>query len=203
MGDTTEEGVLMTAQSATAQRAVAPADLAYVAVFAALIAALSLAPAFAIGPVPITLQTFGVALAALCLGPWRGLAAVALFVGVGVAGLPVFAGGRAGVSVLLGPTGGYVASFLVSAFLMGLAARIIVRRRKRLAALWLFLATVVVRLVAVWPLGAAGLVFGGGMGWREAFALDLTFWPGDLLKNLVAVLVAVAVHKAFPRLLGR
>lgn len=193
----------MTTQSLSVRRSLAPADLAYVAVFAALIAALSLVPGFAFGPVPITLQTFGVALAALCLGPWRGLAAVALYVGLGVAGLPIFAGGAAGVAVILGPTGGYVVSFLPSAFLMGLAARIIVRRRDRFATSWLFLATLVVRIVVVWPLGAAGLVFGAGMTWSSAFLLDLTFWPGDILKNLVAVIVAVAVHKAFPRLLGR
>lgn len=193
----------MTTQSVNSQRLVAPVDLAYISVFAALIAAFSLAPAIALGPVPITLQTFAVALAALCLGPWRGLAAVALYVAVGAAGLPVFAGGKAGIAVLLGPTGGYVASFLVSAVLMGLAARIVIRKRYRLAPLWLFLATVVVRLIVVWPLGAAGLVFGAGMTWQAAFLFDLTFWPGDLLKNLLAVFVAIAVHKAFPRLLGR
>lgn len=193
----------MTTQSLSARRSLAPADLAYVAVFAALIAALALAPAFAIGPIPITLQTFGVALAALCLGPWRGMAAVALYVGLGLAGLPIFAGGKAGIAILLGPTGGYLISFIVGAFFMGLAARIVVRRRDRLAPLWLFLATLVVRIVIIWPLGAAGMVFGAGMTWSAAFLLDLSFWPGDIIKNLVAVLVAVAVHKAFPRLLGR
>lgn len=193
----------MTTQSLSTRRSLAPVDLAYVAVFAALIAALSLVPGFAIGPVPITLQTFGVALAALCLGPWRGLAAVALYVGLGVAGLPVFAGGAAGISVILGATGGYVISFIVSAFLIGLAARTIIRRRARLAPLWLFLATFAVRIVVVAPLGAAGLVFGAGMTWSDAFLLDLTFWPGDILKNIVAVVIAVTVHKAFPRLLGR
>ncbi|MGB8933246.1 MAG: biotin transporter BioY, partial [Anaeromyxobacteraceae bacterium] len=61
-----------------------------------------------IGPVPITLQPLFILIAGYLLGPARGAAAVALYVLAGVLGMPVFAGGKAGLGVLLGPTGGYL-----------------------------------------------------------------------------------------------
>src|SRR6478609_5820337 len=68
-------------------------DLALVAVFAALIAALSVTVAIPIGPVPITLQTLGIMLAPSLLGWKRGCLAIAAFLALGLAGLPLFAGG--------------------------------------------------------------------------------------------------------------
>ncbi len=75
-----------------------------------------------IGAVPITLQPLFVFLAGYLLGPASGAAAVALYVAAGVLGLPVFAGGKAGLGVLLGPTGGYLVGFILGAGVTGLAA---------------------------------------------------------------------------------
>src|SRR5512133_1411896 len=68
-----------------------------------------------IGPVPVTLQPLFIVLAGFLLGPARGAAAVALYVLAGVLGMPVFAGGKAGLGVLLGPTGGYLVGFILAA----------------------------------------------------------------------------------------
>ena len=195
----------MTAPAVADRPSVAPADLANVAVFAALIAAMSLLPAIHVGGLtPITLQTLGVMLAGLCLGPWRGAAAVGLYLAVGIAGLPVFAGGKGGVAALLGPTGGYLVSFLIVAFLVGLAARFVVRRGlTKLTFVWFLLACMVTRVAVTWPLVVAGIARATGKSFGDLWATDFIFWPGDLLKAVVASLVAVAVHKAFPRLLGR
>lgn len=197
---------MTTSTAAVPARSVAPSDLAYVAVFAALIAALALTPPIPVGSlgVPITLQTLGVALAGLCLGAWRGAAAVGLYLLVGLAGLPVFSGGRAGLAVLVGPTGGYLLSFVLAAFLTGLIAQFVVRRGlSRLTPLWLFLGVFAVRVAVIWPLGVAGIARAVGKPIGELWLSDLAFWPGDILKGIVAALVAYAVHKAFPRLLGR
>ncbi|MFN3337582.1 MAG: biotin transporter BioY, partial [Thermomicrobium sp.] len=67
-------------------------------------------------PVPITGQTFAVLLVGAVLGSRRGAASMALYVVQGLAGLPVFAGGKAGLAVLLGPTGGYLVGFIAAAF---------------------------------------------------------------------------------------
>ena len=61
-----------------------------------------------LGPVPVTLATLGVYLAAGLLGPWRGAAAVGLYLLLGAVGVPVFAGFTAGFPVLFGVTGGYL-----------------------------------------------------------------------------------------------
>ena len=73
-------------------------------------------------PIPVTLQTFAVALLAAAFG-WRiGLATVALYILEGLAGLPVFAGAVAGPAYLFGPTGGFILSWLLTAPIIGYAA---------------------------------------------------------------------------------
>jgi len=70
-------------------------------------------------PVPLSLVNFGVLLVGLSLGSRRGLAAAALYLGWGAMGLPVFASGAAGIAQMFGPTGGYLWSYPVVAFLVG------------------------------------------------------------------------------------
>lgn len=181
-----------------------PTDIALVAVFAALVAVLSLAPAIPLaGPVPITLQTLGVALAGLTLGPVRGFLAVLLYLIVGFAGLPVFAGGAAGFAVLGKPSAGYLLSFPIAALMAGLLARALFRTRIP-RYLTLFLAGILASFLVIHPAGITGLVLNANMDVSKALITDIAFWPGDVLKNLVAAGVALAVHKAFPDLmLGR
>jgi len=73
-------------------------------------------------PVPITGQTFGVLLIAMALGRLRGTGLVLAYLAEGAMGLPVFAGGKAGMAVLLGPTGGYLLGFLAAAYIAGTLA---------------------------------------------------------------------------------
>lgn len=191
-------------KTATRRRELAPGDLAHVAVFAALIAALALLPAVSLGPISITLQTLGVALTALCLGPWRGFAAVALYLGVGVAGLPVFAKGGAGLAVLVGPTGGYLLSFPLAALVSGFVARWALRQGLNRITPVVFLGSLVAtRLLIIAPIAVTHMSRVLGLTWTQALLVDLPFWGLDLAKYVVAALLAVAVHKAFPRLLRR
>lgn len=67
------------------------------------------------GPVPFTLQTLGVFAALELLGARRGFWAAAVYLVMGAAGLPVFAGMAGGLGILLGPTGGYLVGFLALA----------------------------------------------------------------------------------------
>jgi len=73
-------------------------------------------------PVPITGQTFAVLMAGILFGARRGSLCVLTYIAEGALGLPVFAMGRAGIGVLLGPTGGYLAGFLAAAYVTGLLA---------------------------------------------------------------------------------
>lgn len=80
-------------------------------------------------PVPVTLQVTFVLLAGAFLPPAAAAAAMVLFIAVGLAGAPVFAGGGAGLAFLLGPTGGYLLGFVAGA---ALCAFIIQGRRDSL-----------------------------------------------------------------------
>ena len=181
-------------------------DLALVAVFAGVISAATLAPAIPVGPVgvPITLQTLAVALTAMILGPWRGFAATALYVIVGLAGLPVFAGGASGLGVLAKPSAGYLLAFPLAALLIGFLTRIVLTRtegRNGLRWALLLVAGLAGSFVFVHPMGIAGIALNAGLPLDKAFLADLVYWPGDIIKNIAASFVALAVHRAFPGLL--
>jgi biotin transport system substrate-specific component len=181
-------------------------SLALVAVFAALIAASALVPGIPVGSfgVPITLQTLAVMLAGLVLGAGRGAAAVGLYLLLAFAGLPIFSGGRAGLQILAGGSAGYIVGFLAGAFLVGLAAQQVIRRfpaKRRV--LWFFLAATLVSVVAVHSLGVLGMMLNLKLSWQAAFLADLAYYPGDILKNVIAAIAAAAVHRAFPDVLVR
>lgn len=65
--------------------------------------------------VPVTLQSFAIALALLTLGGKWGFVSVLVYLCLGVLGLPVFSGFMGGIGVLVGPTGGYLWGFLLGA----------------------------------------------------------------------------------------
>ncbi len=180
-------------------------DLSLVAVFAALIAALAILPGIPVGPlgVPITLQTLGVMLAGVVLGPGRGTAAVLLYLVAGLIGLPVFSGFSGGFGVLAGPSAGYLLAFPLAALVAGSLAVVVMRRAQRFRTALLFLACLAASLTTVHPLGIAGLVVNAGLPLRDAILVDAAYLPGDVLKNLLAAVLAVSVHRAFPRLLAR
>lgn len=178
-------------------------DIALIAAFAALIAACALLPAIKLaGPVPITLQTFGVLLSGAVLGARRGFLAVLLYVVVGAAGLPIFSGGAAGLGVLAGPTAGYLVGFPLAAGCCGLIVERLPRRS--LASVpAIFLAGLLSSALFIHTLGMAGLMLRLDITLAAAFDIDKVFWLGDVLKNVAMSLVATAVHRAFPDLLGR
>ncbi len=75
------------------------------------------------GPVPFTLQTFGVFVTAGLLGEKKGSAAVLIYILLGAIGIPVFSGGRGGVGIIAGETGGYIIGFLPAVFVGGILCK--------------------------------------------------------------------------------
>ncbi len=86
-------------------------ELSFIAIFSVIIAVCSLISIPS--AVPFTLQTFAVFLALILLGSKRAFYSILCFIFMGVIGLPVFAGGKAGIAALMGPTGGYIIGFLM------------------------------------------------------------------------------------------
>lgn len=88
-------------------------DMAYIALMAVLISVCSWLSVPSV--IPFTMQTFGVFAALLLLGGKRGSIAVALYILMGAVGLPVFSNFTGGVGKLMGPSGGYIFGFLLTA----------------------------------------------------------------------------------------
>lgn len=184
-------------------------DLGLIAVFAALVAGSALIAAIPVGGlgVPITLQTLAVMLTGLALGPGRAFAAVGLYVLLGLAGLPIFSGGRSGLGVLAGPSAGYIIGFVFAATAVGWLTVVVFRRTAgrpgKLRAVLLFGAAMVSSIIFVHGLGILGMMVNAKLDFSKAFLADLVFYPGDVIKNVLAVTIALALHKAFPDLLVR
>ncbi|WP_082000075.1 biotin transporter BioY [Arthrobacter sp. PAMC 25486] len=176
-------------------------DLSLIAVFAALMAASIAVPGINVGPlgVAITLQTLVVSLCGLVLGFSRGTAAVGLYVLLGLIGLPIFSGFRAGPAVLASPSAGYIVGFIFGAAVVGLLATLAVRSRWRMAGLF---GAAMVGTVVIHAFGIAGFM-AKGMALSAAVTADVIYLPGDILKNVVAVAIALSLHRAFPDLLVR
>lgn len=177
-------------------------DIAYVALFAALTAVLGLIPKIELGfiPVPITAQLLGVMMAGSILGAWRGGAALALFVLLVAAGLPVLAGGRGGLGVFASPTVGFLLGFPVGALVVGALTEWL---WTRLSFVKSFIANIVGGIVVVYALGIPGMAFVGGFTLLKAATLCAVFIPGDLIKAALAASLAMFVKRGFPLIAGR
>lgn len=149
-----------------------------------------------ISPVPFTLQVLAVILSGLLLGVRTGALAQVIYVLVGAVGVPVFAGFKGGLGVVLGPTGGYLISYPVAAAVAGLAAHTVARASRR-KALWTGFLWGCAGLAVIYTLGATWLAVVAGLSPAEALATGvLPFVVFDLIKVALAALVAVAAAPA-------
>lgn len=95
-------------------------DIVYCGIFATITAILSQIAIPMPGGVPLTLQTFAVSLVGILLGSKKGFISILVYVLMGAIGLPVFSGFSAGMGAILGPTGGFILSFPIMSFIVGL-----------------------------------------------------------------------------------
>lgn len=136
-------------------------------------------------PVPYTGQTAAVLLVGTALGARKGAASMALYVLLGLVGLPVYAGGAHGVERLFGLTGGYLVGFVVASALVGRLAEHAWDRSRIGAALLMALGNLVIYLI-----GVPVLAIVGGLAWTDAVQGGaLVFLPWDAAKIAVAALV--------------
>jgi biotin transport system substrate-specific component len=172
-------------------------DLALVAVFAALIAALGLAGViYPFGSVvPITAQTLGVMLAGSILGARRGVLAVLTFLVLVAAGLPWLAGGRGGLGVFAGPTAGFLIGWLPGAAVIGALAA---RRSARGQVGWLILANLLGGIAVVYACGVPVLALRTHVSLWAALTGTAVYLPGDVIKVAVAGVVTAAVVRGYP-----
>jgi biotin transport system substrate-specific component len=150
-------------------------------VYASMFGAATAAGAFIIipvPPVPITLQTLFLALAAGLLGGYLAALSQLIYLFLGIVGLPVFAGGKAGAGVLFGPTGGYLVGFVIGAYVIGK----LMASRKEAGFAWRA-ASIGIGFLVIYFFGVIHLSLVGKLSLAKAVSVGvLPFLIGDSLK---------------------
>ncbi len=141
-------------------------------------------------PVPITGQTIGVIIVGVLLGPWKGALAVISYIFEGAIGLPVFANFSAGFHVVIGPTAGYIWSFVIGAFIIGFLDKLGLTSSFILSFLSCLVVTTLILIIGALYLAIL-------QGSLES-ALVMGFYPflvGDLVKSFLSASLIVGLKK--------
>lgn len=141
-------------------------------------------------PVPISLSLMGVYLCGALLGPHWSAAAVGCYVVLGAVGVPVYAGFAGGVSVLLGPTGGFLIGYILCAWIISTFIHHFGFTRKNL------ILSMTTGTLACYALGTAWFSFVSGSNLAGSLsACVLPFIPGDALKVLLTTTLCLRLQK--------
>jgi biotin transport system substrate-specific component len=194
-------GTLVTTLAAGADASSAIRAAAVVFIAAATAAAAQITVPLPFTPVPFAMQDMVVLLGGAALGSRLGMAAQVLYVAAGIAGLPVFAASAVlphGVLRLLGPTGGYLLSYPVAAYVTGRLAERGFDRRYSTSVL-----AMIAGLAVIFALGVSWLALfarPAGIGFAAALKAGLyPFLAGDVLKVFLGAAILPAVWKIIGR----
>lgn len=163
------------------------------AIFAALLCVFCIMT-IPIGPVPVSMAYFAVMFTAVVLGARKGMVAVAVYILIGIAGLPVFSGFRSGLGVIAGPTGGYLWSYIIMALFIGAFTRKV--SEKRFWAVVKIFCVCVVGIAIGYCFGTAQFMLAQRVGVIEAVTICvLPFVPFDIVKAAVAAYAGYEVRR--------
>lgn len=172
-------------------------NMMYASLFAAIVAALGLLPPIVLPftPVPITAQTLGVMLAGAILGARYGGLSLLIFVLLVAIGAPILAGGRGGFGIVIGPSGGYIMSWPIAAFVIGY---IVEKLWHKMNIAYFLMANIVGGILVVYACGITYLSIVTDMTWSAAALSALVYIPGDIIKAIVASFIAMQIKRAYP-----
>lgn len=180
---------------------------------------------FYVGPVPYTMQNIAIVLSGLLLPPVYALLSQAVYLMLIGLGLPMAAGLRGGIHVLLGYTGGYLIAFPITSMLMSILSRVYLRRRDTSISSICrkdFIVLLFLSVLAIIPMYMLGFIvftyyalgnkrlFSWALGISKLFGVEFNpllvlftasvaiFIPQDLLMDHV---IAIAIAKAIAKLL--
>lgn len=166
-------------------------EISIISIFAALTAILSqISIPIPFSPVPITLQVFAVCLSAVILGSRLATFSQLVYVLLGAIGLPVFANFSGGLQAILGPTGGFIISFPIMAFIIGKFVDNFSSTKQLLLGLF-------VGLFICYFLGVLQLSFITKMGIQKAILLGaIPYIPLDIIKIVLVAFIGLSVRKS-------
>lgn len=169
-------------------------DIVYIGIFAAIIAVC----AWISIPltVPITLQTLGVCVTAGLLGTKRGTLSVAIYIILGIIGVPVFASFSSGLGYLLGATGGYIIGFIFTAIIIGVMVKSLGKKA------WVYALSMIIGVIACYIFGTIWFIYVYNRGNADTVSLVTVlgwcvtpFIIPDMIKIAVATFLCVKLDK--------
>ena len=146
-------------------------------------------------PVMFSMQIFGIMLVSVILGAKRGTLAVLTYLLIGLAGVPVFSGFRGGFSVLAGPTGGYLISYIPMSFIIGRLSEISVKRTHLMCSV-----SMLVGMAVCYILGSIQYAFVTNISlWHAVMTGVVPFVAFDLIKAATAIFIGLPVRQALAK----
>lgn len=177
-------------------------SLVQIVLFAAVLAVLSQISIPTPWGIPITLQTFAVALSAYVLGWKRSIISIVVYLALGAVGIPVFANFTGGISKLIGITGGYLWGFLFIATLCGLGSEIWYKSPCAKNRIFCVICSVIGLALCYIP-GVIQFALVSGSSPLQAFALASTpYLIKDGISLVLAFGLAAAIRKATHRVVS-
>lgn len=154
--------------------------------------------AIPVGPVPIVLQNMFVFMAGLILGKRWGALCIVIYLAAGAAGLPIFSGGSSGIDHILGPTGGYLLSYIPTVFVVGWISEKSGESSDESSFQMILtdLKAMFVGSIIIYLFGVPWLKEVLNLSWEKSLTLGLLpFIPGDMLKIITAAYLVKLVRR--------
>ena len=167
-------------------------DMVFISLFAAVCCVCGIIT-IPIGAVPVTLANFGIMATTMILGEKRAIISVVLYIIIGLIGIPVFSGAQGGIGVLVGPTGGYIYSYIIMVPLVGIASKCL---NKTLSSGMFTMLGCLAALFVCYLIGTTHYmivmsVSGNGVGLFTALCTCVfPFIPFDIVKAVLAIIAA-------------
>lgn len=161
------------------------------ALFAALTAILSqISIPLPFTPVPINLATVSVFMAGGLLGAKEGAISQAVYVIIGIIGVPVFANLTAGLGIAIGPTGGYIAGYIVATIIVGIISK------KLGDSIYSYIVAMSVGIIGCYFIGTAWFMYLSKNGLVESLTMCvIPFLIGDIFKIILSAILTKKLKK--------
>lgn len=168
-------------------------NMVFTAVFAAVLCVVS--PfVIPIGPIPLSLATLVIYIAASTIDWKHGTLAVVVYIAIGLIGIPVFSGMTGGIQKLVGPTGGFIIGYIPCTLVIGL---LVDRWGKKL---FVYPLAMLLGTVLLYICGVVWFVFLTNSTLAAALTVCvLPFFIGDAIKIILATIVAPALRKTLKK----